>query len=164
MLNETNHYSPTADVSKAEEPDEPLVPVFTSWEADIHGPLYGQAGCDILVTSSDSGKSVPTTVESHPGPIVSTRETEKVKFPEVPVEARQVKDDFYFPLGEYLQIAHDLLKLSDVSVIPRGPVPSAAQTYYYCYSTQCYLLICPIPVRNSTFIFKNCLVILKGYT
>ena len=63
-----------ADISKAEEEGEPLIPVFTSsLEADIKGPMYRHPDSEILVTAGDSHTGITSTVESHPAPIVSSR-------------------------------------------------------------------------------------------
>ena len=39
-----------------------------------------------------------------------------------------MKDDFYFPLGEYLQVTHDLLKKWEVAVVPVGHSASPAES------------------------------------
>ena len=119
-----------ADISKAEEEGEPLIPVFTSsLEADIKGPMYRHPGSEILVMAGNSHTGITSTVESHPAPMVSSRASDfKFKFPEVPHQARKVKDDFYFPLGEYLKVTHDLLKKWEVTVIPPEHAPSPAET------------------------------------
>lgn len=119
-----------ADISKAEEEGEPLIPVFTSsLEADIKGPMYRQPDSEILMTAGDSRTGITSTVESHPAPIVSSRASDfKFKFPDIPDQARKVKDDFYFPLGEYLQVTHDLLKKWEVAVVPVGHSASPAES------------------------------------
>ena len=119
-----------ADISKAEEEGEPLIPVFTSsLEADIKGHMYRHPDSEILVTAGNSHTGITSTVESHPAPMVSSRASDfKFKFPEIPDQARKVKDDFYFPLGEYLQVTHDLLKKWKVSVIPPEHAPSPSET------------------------------------
>ena len=119
-----------ADISKAEEVGEPLVPVFTSsLEADIKGPMYRQPGSEILMTAGDSCTGIISIVESNPAPMVSSRASDfKFKFPEVPHQAKKVKDDFSFSLGEYLKVTHDLLKMWEVTVIPPGHAPSPAET------------------------------------
>ena len=117
-----------ADISKAEDEGEPLVPEFKpSLKADIKGPLYKPPGCEILTATGDSRTGITSTVESHPAPMVSSRASDsKFKFPDVPHQARKVKDDFYFPLDEYLKITHDLLKMWEVTVKPEQTKLSSA--------------------------------------
>ena len=91
--------------------------------------MYRQPDSEILMTVGDSRTGITSTVESHPAPIVSSRASDfKFKFPDIPDQARKVKYDFYFPLGEYLQVTHDLLKKWEVAVVPVGHSASPAES------------------------------------
>ena len=102
-----------ADVAEAADENKPLVPVFTSsLEGNGLGKRYRGPEESCMCNSRTAKTSVVTTYQRS---IVSSKEQRDkgVKifpgFPMLPEKVTPVKQDFSFPLGEYMEVKRQLL-------------------------------------------------------